>query len=82
MNTRVHFDLEYHRGTIDRRIFSGFLEHLGRSIYEGVYDPGNPLSDEQVFRNDVLEAMRGLQMPLVRYPGGNFVSIMLASALE
>jgi len=59
---------------IDRRIFSGFLEHLGRAIYGGVFDPDNPLSNEDGFRKDVIDAMRDLQMPFVRYPGGNFVS--------
>ncbi|MDP6824251.1 MAG: alpha-N-arabinofuranosidase [Dehalococcoidia bacterium] len=70
----ITLDPERTAGKIDRRIFSGFLEHLGRAIYEGVYDPGNPLSDERGFRRDVLEAMRSMRMPYVRYPGGNFVS--------
>jgi len=70
----LHLDTQYHVGPIDRRIFSGFLEHLGRAIYEGVYDPDNPISDECGFRRDVLEVLHPLRMPLVRYPGGNFVS--------
>ncbi len=70
----LHLDTQYHAGAVDRRIFGGFLEHLGRAVYEGVYDPGNPLSDERGFRLDVLEALRTLDMPIVRYPGGNFVS--------
>ena len=70
----LHLDTQHHAGPIDRRIFSGFLEHLGRAVYEGVYDPGDPLSDERGFRRDVLEVLRPLGMPLVRYPGGNFVS--------
>jgi len=70
----VHLDTEHHVGAIDRRIFGGFLEHLGRAIYEGVYDPGNPLSDERGFRRDVIESLRSLDMPVIRYPGGNFVS--------
>jgi alpha-N-arabinofuranosidase len=70
----LHLDIEHHAGPIDRRIFGGFLEHLGRAVYEGVYDPGNPLSDERGFRRDVLEILRPLRMPIVRYPGGNFVS--------
>jgi len=74
MNVRVQLSLEHHVGAIDRRIFSGFLEHLGRAVYEGVYDPGNPLSDEQGLRRDVMDALRPMDMPLVRYPGGNFVS--------
>lgn len=45
---------------------------MGRCIYGGIYDPGNPLSDEKGFRKDVLEALKGLNIPVVRYPGGNF----------
>jgi alpha-N-arabinofuranosidase len=74
MQARLHLDTQHHAGLIDRRIFGGFLEHLGRAVYEGVYDPTNPLADEQDFRQDVLEALRALNMPIVRYPGGNFVS--------
>lgn len=59
---------------LDRNIFGGFAEHLGRCIYGGIYDEGSPLADEQGFRRDVLEALRGLRMPIIRYPGGNFVS--------
>ncbi|MDB5077192.1 MAG: alpha-N-arabinofuranosidase, partial [Chloroflexi bacterium] len=70
----LHLDTQHHVGAIDRRIFSGFLEHLGRAVYEGVYDPGNPLSDARGLRRDVIEALRPFGMPLVRYPGGNFVS--------
>jgi alpha-N-arabinofuranosidase len=61
-------------GTVDRRIFGGFVEHLGRCIYGGIYDEGSPLADEHGFRRDVLEAARALRMPLLRWPGGNFVS--------
>jgi alpha-N-arabinofuranosidase len=61
-------------GTVDRRIFGGFVEHLGRCIYGGIYDEGSPLADENGFRRDVLEAARALRMPLLRWPGGNFVS--------
>ena len=61
-------------GTIDRNIFGGFAEHLGRCIYGGIYDPGSSFADEQGFRTDVIAALRRLEMPVVRYPGGNFVS--------
>jgi alpha-N-arabinofuranosidase len=73
---RVEVDVHtQHRvGPIDERIFGGFLEHLGRAVYEGVFDPANPLSDDRGFREDVLDALRPLRMPVVRYPGGNFVS--------
>lgn len=68
------FDTQRHVGQIDRRIFGGFVEHMGRAVYEGIYDPGNPLSDELGLRQDVLQVLRPLNIPLVRYPGGNFVS--------
>ncbi len=74
MIAKLHLNTQYQVGTIDRRIFSGFLEHLGRAVYGGVYDPPNPLSDVQGFRRDVLKALKPLGMPLIRYPGGNFVS--------
>jgi alpha-N-arabinofuranosidase len=74
MPATLTLDTEFHAGPIDPRIFSGFLEHMGRAVYEGVYDPGSPLADEDGFRTDVLAAIRGLRMPLMRYPGGNFVS--------
>lgn len=59
---------------LDRRLFGSFLEHLGRAVYGGVFEPGSPLSDENGFRADVLEELRGLRVPIIRYPGGNFVS--------
>lgn len=74
MEASVRFDTNFNSGMIDRRIFSGFLEHLGRAIYGGVFDPDSPLSNENGFRTDVVQAMQHLQMPFVRYPGGNFVS--------
>lgn len=74
MRANLTLHAEYHRGEVDRRIFGGFLEHMGRAVYEGVYDPDSPLADDEGFRADVLEAIRRLQMPIMRYPGGNFVS--------
>ena len=71
---RIGIDLARRIGPVDRRIFGHFIEHLGRCIYGGVYDEGSPLSDERGFRKDVLEAVRALRVPLLRWPGGNFVS--------
>jgi alpha-N-arabinofuranosidase len=59
---------------IDPRIYSGFVEHLGRCIYGGLYEPGHDTANAQGFRTDVADAMRELELPLIRYPGGNFVS--------
>ena len=61
-------------GTIDRRIFGGFIEHLGRCVYGGIYEEDSPLSDKRGFRTDVLAAVRDLAPTHVRWPGGNFVS--------
>ena len=59
---------------IDNRIYGSFIEHLGRAVYGGIYQPGNPNSDENGFRKDVIELVKDLNVPIVRYPGGNFVS--------
>ncbi|MCU1242520.1 MAG: Alpha-N-arabinofuranosidase [Candidatus Acidoferrum typicum] len=71
---RLYVDTRRIRATLDRNVFGSFLEHLGRAIYEGIYDPGSPLSDSNGYRKDVLEEIRKLNVPIVRYPGGNFVS--------
>jgi alpha-L-arabinofuranosidase len=59
---------------IDKRIYGSFIEHLGRAVYGGIYEPGHPQADENGFRRDVIEMVKELQVPLLRYPGGNFVS--------
>lgn len=61
-------------GETDKRIYGSFIEHLGRAVYEGIYQPESPFADEEGFRKDVLKLVRELQVPVVRYPGGNFVS--------
>ncbi len=72
--TTIHLHTRHQIGTVDPRIFGGFLEHMGRAVYEGVYDPESPLADADGWRSDVLEKLAGLAMPLMRYPGGNFAS--------
>jgi len=62
------------RAAYDRRVLGSFLEHLGRAIYTGVYQPGTPLADAKGFRTDVAREIKELGVPVVRYPGGNFVS--------
>jgi alpha-N-arabinofuranosidase len=61
-------------GAIDRRLFGSFIEHLGRAVYDGIYEPGHPTADENGFRTDVMELVRELGVSTIRYPGGNFVS--------
>ena len=59
---------------IDRRIYGSFIEHMGRAVYEGIYQPDHETSDENGFRQDVLQLVKELNVPIVRYPGGNFLS--------
>lgn len=67
-------DKDYIIGTTDPRLFGSFIEHLGRAVYTGIYEPGHSDADEQGFRKDVLDLVKQLNVPLIRYPGGNFVS--------
>ncbi len=64
----------YQVSEVDKRIFGSFIEHLGRAVYDGIYQPGHELSDEDGFREDILNMVRELNVPVVRYPGGNYVS--------
>jgi len=59
---------------IDDRVYGAFLEHLGRAIYTGIYEPDHPTADKNGMRKDVIELVKELDVPMVRYPGGNFVS--------
>jgi alpha-N-arabinofuranosidase len=68
---RIHIDLVRRIGIVDRRIFGNFIEHLGRCIYGGLFEEGSALSDPRGFRRDVLEAVRLLRVPVLRWPGGN-----------
>jgi len=67
-------DKDFMIARVDERLFGSFIEHLGRSIYGGIYDPGNPKSDQNGFRRDAIEMVKKLNVSIVRYPGGNFVS--------
>ncbi len=67
-------DRDFAIGRVDKRIFGSFIEHLGRAVYGGIYEPGHPTADANGFRRDVIGLVRELDVPIVRYPGGNFVS--------
>lgn len=67
-------DKDFTIGEVDKRIYGSFIEHLGRAVYGGIYEPGHETADESGFRGDVLGLIQDLQVPIVRYPGGNFVS--------
>lgn len=71
---RIILDRDYQVAETDPRIFGSFIEHLGRAVYEGIYQPGNRFADENGFRRDTMDLIRELNVPIVRYPGGNFVS--------
>ncbi len=74
MNAKLYADRHFSIGQIDPRLYGSFIEHLGRAIYGGIYDPTHPTADDMGFRQDVLDLVRQLKVPVVRYPGGNFVS--------
>ena len=71
---RIFIDSRRTISPLDRNLFGSFLEQLGRAIYDGIYDPGSKLSDSNGFRKDVMQEVRTLGVPIIRYPGGNFVS--------
>ena len=71
---KMILDKDFAIGKIDPRMYGSFIEHLGRAVYGGIYEPGHPTADRNGFRQDVIEKVRELGIPVVRYPGGNFVS--------
>ena len=70
----IIIDKHFILSEIDQRIYGSFVEHLGRCVYEGIYQPGHPAADENGLRQDVAQLIRELNVPITRYPGGNFVS--------
>jgi alpha-N-arabinofuranosidase len=73
-HARVTLHPDFRVGTVDRRLFGSFVEHLGRAVYTGIYEPGHPTADEHGFRRDVADLTHELGVSMLRYPGGNFVS--------
>ena len=74
MRATVTAHKDYTISKIDDRVYGAFLEHLGRAIYTGIYEPGHATADKNGMRGDVAQLVRELKVPMVRYPGGNFVS--------
>ncbi|RII36900.1 alpha-N-arabinofuranosidase [Pseudooceanicola sediminis] len=72
VSAAIHRDFTI--AAIDDRLYAAFIEHMGRAIYSGIYEPGHPQADEHGFRRDVADMVRDLNIPAIRYPGGNFVS--------
>ena len=73
-SARLTIDPHFSVGPINRRIFGSFVEHLGRCVYDGIYEPGHPTADDEGFRQDVIDLVKELGVSTIRYPGGNFVS--------
>ena len=74
MKSKVTVVKEFTNGKVDDKLFSSFIEHLGRAVYTGIYEPGHETADGQGFRRDVIDMVKDLRVGLVRYPGGNFLS--------
>jgi len=73
-NAKITVNKNYTISKIDDRIYGSFVEHLGRCVYGGIYEPDHALADKDGFRTDVIELVKELNIPVIRYPGGNFVS--------
>src|ERR1700754_5121902 len=74
LKSRIIADVDFVVAPLDRRIFGTFVEHMGRCVYGGIYEPGHATATPEGFRQDVLDLTRELGVTIVRYPGGNFLS--------
>src|SRR5262245_41127195 len=74
LSSKIIADFDFVISPLDRRVFGVFVEHMGRCVYGGVYEPGHPTADKDGFRGDVMALARELGPTIVRYPGGNFLS--------
>lgn len=74
MKARLIASKNFKIGEIDKRIYGSFVEHIGRAVYGGIYEPSHETADENGFRRDVIDLINKLGVPIIRYPGGNFVS--------
>lgn len=74
MKAEIIIDKAFEIDKIDCRIYGSFIEHIGRAVYGGIYEPEHSSANEQGFRTDILDLVKDLNVPIVRYPGGNFVS--------
>ncbi|WP_202080574.1 alpha-N-arabinofuranosidase [Caldalkalibacillus salinus] len=74
LKAKMIVDKDFKIADVDERIYGSFIEHLGRAVYGGVYEPDHPQADENGFRQDVMELVKEINVPIIRYPGGNMVS--------
>src|SRR6266403_253264 len=73
-NAHIVLDADFTISDLDRRLFGTFVEHLGRCVYTGIFEPEHPTANKRGFRQDVLDLVRDLGPTIIRYPGGNFLS--------
>ena len=73
-SAKIIVDRHFEISEIDPRIYGSFTEHMGRCIYEGIYEPDSEFADEDGLRKDVLELVKELGVTIIRYPGGNFLT--------
>ena len=78
MKAKISIDKNNVISKIDERLYSSFIEHLGRAVYGGIYEPGHETADDCGFRQDVLNTIKEMRVPMVRYPGGNFVVVSVS----
>ena len=78
---KMVLDKEFQIAPIDKRIYGSFIEHLGRAVYEGIYQPGHPAADENGFRKDVVELVKELDVPIIRYPAETSYRISIGKIL-
>ena len=71
---QIILDSDFIISELDRRVFGSFVEHLGRCVYTGIFEPEHPTANKRGFRQDMLELVRELGPTIIRYPGGNFLS--------
>jgi alpha-N-arabinofuranosidase len=74
MKGKMTIHKEFSIGAVDKRLYGSFIEHLGRAVYNGIHEPGHPKANGDGFRTDVINLVREIDVPIIRYPGGNFVS--------
>lgn len=74
LTARLVVDDDFEVAPVNNRLFGSFVEHLGRCVYTGIYEPDHPTADEHGFRKDVIDLVKELGATTIRYPGGNFVS--------
>lgn len=74
---RIFIDKSAAIATIENEVFGSFVEHLGRCVYNGIYEKDHPLADEKGFRTDVMNIIKDLEVPILRYPGGNLFLAMI-----